>query len=618
LIRKESAVMIRFGWVKFESTGFVVRLWWRSTIPACLASWVCLFVFGSQAAFGAGYGEALATDATGSSEALDSDAVATGEAFATDSAEMGETVVTDMAASDIRPAACVCCPRCGRYHYQSRGCPDAAGRMAPQTPSTSPNSTMPGATGQPNMPQPNARPATPGMPGAAANQPTSNNLASSLGAASAPQSAAPFMIGDQLGTGTGTSTLVGPPIDQAIPIGLNNVHSSNAPFVFVGHNGNYGIAGGLSPSGAASYSGLSQGTLNATSIPVVFTPTTGPNFSAFNTGTLYYNGLLPGPAPLYNIDPVYRISVPTPGVTTIGAIKIAENSSPMPRDRIFFNYSLFDNVQLPPNAFNINRFTPGFEKTFFDRRASIEMRMPFATTLNTGDMITDGSTSTSKLQFGNLSVTFKGLVYATQSVAMSVGLQLQAPTAGSTRVYTADGTPLVDIKNSSTHLMPFVGGLYTPNDRFYAQGFLQVDVDANGDPVLVNSFDPANDLTKIGTTRQATFLYADVGLGYWIMRNNYAKWLTGVAPTIEVHHNQSLSSTQAVSAGVFQIGSYASNIGNTNLVVGTNFQIGPLSSLSTAYCVPVEGGTDKQFAGEFRVLFNRRFGTQSRLTRAQF
>ena len=37
-----------------------------------------------------------------------------------------------------------------------------------------------------------------------------------------------------------------------------------------------------------------------------------------------------------------------------------------------------------------------------------------------------------------------------------------------------------------------------------------------------------------------------------------------------------------------------------------------------AYVVPVGSGSDKQFAGEFRLLFNRRFGPQSRYTRAQF
>ena len=39
------------------------------------------------------------------------------------------------------------------------------------------------------------------------------------------------------------------------------------------------------------------------------------------------------------------------------------------------------------------------------------------------------------------------------------------------------------IQNRSVHLMPFVGGLWTPNDRLFAIGYVQVDVDANGDPV---------------------------------------------------------------------------------------------------------------------------------------
>ena len=44
-------------------------------------------------------------------------------------------------------------------------------------------------------------------------------------------------------------------------------------------------------------------------------------------------------------DVNYSIDVPTPG-GAIGRLKIAENTGPIPRDRILFSYSFFDDVPL--------------------------------------------------------------------------------------------------------------------------------------------------------------------------------------------------------------------------------------------------------------------------------
>ena len=42
--------------------------------------------------------------------------------------------------------------------------------------------------------------------------------------------------------------------------------------------------------------------------------------------------------------------------------------------------------------------------------------------------------------------------------------------------------------NQSVHLLPFVGGIWTPNDRLFCLGFIQFDIDANGDPVNGGTF----------------------------------------------------------------------------------------------------------------------------------
>src|SRR5262245_41624217 len=98
--------------------------------------------------------------------------------------------------------------------------------------------------------------------------------------------------------------------------------------------------------------------------------------------------------------------------------KISENDSPIPRDRVFFSYNHFENVfqisetpQTPPGPRvlrqePIDRYTLGFEKTFFDGWTSVELRMPFVGTIDT-QLTTVGYTSGN---IGNLTAVLKSLV----------------------------------------------------------------------------------------------------------------------------------------------------------------------------------------------------------------
>ena len=70
------------------------------------------------------------------------------------------------------------------------------------------------------------------------------------------------------------------------------------------------------------------------------------------------------------------VTVPLPG-SAVGRFKMAENTSPMPTDRIYADYDYFHNVPLN-NGADINSFSPGFEKTFFGGaiRSSFACRWP--------------------------------------------------------------------------------------------------------------------------------------------------------------------------------------------------------------------------------------------------
>jgi hypothetical protein len=188
------------------------------------------------------------------------------------------------------------------------------------------------------------------------------------------------------------------------------------------------------------------------------------------------------------------------------------------------------------------------------------------------------------------------------------------PTADDTNVVAADGTSLLRISNESVHLEPFFGFLYTPNDRFFAQGFIQVDVEANGCPVLFNQ--QGNGLDYVGDIHDTTFLYADIGLGWWLYRGNARyRWLTGLAWTAELHWNRSLQETDVLYADGFRVGDFASDVEVFNLTVGAHLELSHLTTVTVGYCTPLGGGQDQQFDGELRVLVNRRFGPQTRATR---
>ena len=114
---------------------------------------------------------------------------------------------------------------------------------------------------------------------------------------------------------------------------------------------------------------------------------------------------------------------------------------------------------------------------------------------------------------------------------------------------------MVRLRNQSVHLMPFLGGLIAPNNRWYAQGFMQFDFDSNGNSVDMNLY--GNGLRKAGVANDSTYMYLDLGIGYWIYRNtNPGSFLSGIAPTVEMHYNRSLQNSDVVQNGLFQVGSY--------------------------------------------------------------
>ena len=88
-------------------------------------------------------------------------------------------------------------------------------------------------------------------------------------------------------------------------------------------------------------------------------------------------------------------------------VKIAENESPWTANRLFVTYNYFNEIQQGRRRnddldIDVHREVIGFEKTFFNSKFSVGMRLPFSTRVETFLDETDSETN-----FGNMSLIGK-------------------------------------------------------------------------------------------------------------------------------------------------------------------------------------------------------------------
>lgn len=312
---------------------------------------------------------------------------------------------------------------------------------------------------------------------------------------------------------------------------------------------------------------------------------------------------------------VAKLVMPNAAESVLGRQTIGDDSSPMPRDRCFFDYDYFYRAIFSPNGDTVDRFVAGLEKTFFDGRVSAEVRVPFGTTLDNDVLVKSGKVvhgithwnyrTGEETLLGNVAVGAKALLWRIpDTLAVSAGVLVTVPTANDLSV-TGLLAPLhassatLQIKNEAVHLAPYLGALWTPTDRLFVQGFFQVDFDANGQDVVLDNGPTSTDL---GRDRDQTFAYFDAGIGYWIVREDGFNW----AGQFEVHYSASLQNAETVniSPGQVNLESGDGNINLVDLVLGTSLQVQDNKTLSVAYVFAVGAGQDEQFTREWRATFN--------------
>ncbi|MCA9069952.1 MAG: hypothetical protein KDA84_13560, partial [Planctomycetaceae bacterium] len=296
-----------------------------------------------------------------------------------------------------------------------------------------------------------------------------------------------------------------------------------------------------------------------------------------------------------------------PGSSVLGRQKPSENNSPWTRDRFFLNYTYLANTSLQEGGVGVHRIVPGLERSFADGMASWEIRLPAGITFDS-ESILNGGSSRDQGELGNIYLGTKVLLRSSSDFVMAAGLGGNFPTADDLQIANTNNRELVRVENSAVHLMPFLSAAWSEDDRgWFAQSFLQLDYDLNGNPVLI---DNGTELSDVGDFKDATYLYWDTSIGYWLIKDRWGA-ISGIAPVMEVHYNTALDTPDGVrSNSGIQFGVNRGQVEVVNLLFGINLEIANRHSLAIGYGTPIGGGDDEQFDSELRILLNCNFGGQ--------
>ncbi len=191
-------------------------------------------------------------------------------------------------------------------------------------------------------------------------------------------------------------------------------------------------------------------------------------------------------------------------VPSIRNIKISEDQSPRPQDRVYGMFNYFQGVndqvnqrlRAPIGYTQVFRYIGGFEKTFMDGQGSIGFRQPI-------DVVTAdsslpkrfgnfGGTSTA---VGDLEIIVKYILLQDRQSGslLSGGLDVTAPTGpGRFAGFNEFASP-----THTTYFQPFLGYIVN-SGNIYLHGFSILDVPAN--------------------SQNVTLIYNDIGVGYFLRR----------------------------------------------------------------------------------------------------
>ncbi len=290
--------------------------------------------------------------------------------------------------------------------------------------------------------------------------------------------------------------------------------------------------------------------------------------------------------------------------------KIADNENPRPQDRVYISYNYFDpinrdlNLRLLGPTFSItdlHRYTVGFEKTLLDGQASIGMRLPMTTVeterFNQGFLPFFPPTNfgDEESEVGDLAVILKLALWQDppSDSLVSAGLLFTLPTGPDS--FDPTGNPVGGgfgergERYHSNSFQPFIGYVLGMGNWFI-HGFSSVDIPTH--------------------TQDATLMFNDIGLGYWLYRGN-GRLLSAIVPTFEVHvttplsHKDPLQNIRDFEAGLDNLDP-SSMPDLVTLTYGGTLVLGDQVTLAFGLTHPVTG--PQPFDLEFQLHLNVFFG----------
>jgi|GEM_PF-2032545 len=291
--------------------------------------------------------------------------------------------------------------------------------------------------------------------------------------------------------------------------------------------------------------------------------------------------------------------------------KIAENSSSLPMDRLIFNYNHFHNAideSLTENS-SVDRFTLGFEKTFFDQMMSVEVRMPFVAD---NDFAVPGVFDRNGSEVGNLSITLKSVLTSDNDSLIAGGLTIDTPTGGGNSLLVENiGDPLtVEASNDAVHLSPFIGFLRAPGGGRTHQGFIQVDVPTNANTL---QFTDGSGTASTELLEQ-TLLYIDYSFSTELFsagrsRSSSCLDIRRVLGLAELHYTTTLEDSDIVFSGtgsnpLFEVTSTGNRLDVVNLTLGLHTEFANGTQLRLGTVAPLNDDDDRFFDFEFQAQVN--------------
>ena len=318
-----------------------------------------------------------------------------------------------------------------------------------------------------------------------------------------------------------------------------------------------------------------------------------------------------------------------------GRYKCADNTGPVPTDRVSFAYKHFHNAldQISTDATggmtpqsstgHIDMYTLGLEKSFMDQLFSVEFRMPFyGGGVFQDPFANNGGSFLESPNVGNLSVILKTLFTRNDRLAIGGGLGIDFPTSENSSGQALN-LQSIDYENDAMYLAPFIAFLATPSEDTWVQGVLQFSFVANQGNGL---FTPANaggggggGGGDIGLNfREQDLVFLTVNAGRWLYREPSRGWFTGIAAMAELNYSATLDETNVTSATSGNLTVSMANFANhqdiINLTLGLHVQVTELTNMRISAVAPLTGGGDKiglqrdrYFDSEVSVQVNRNF-----------